>query len=339
MRPAPRVRAARGATLIELLVALIALSVLAGLLVPAFLSASDLERVASTKLRLEEYRTALLRHWMDVQVGDPTTGPHALPEGLSGLLAAEPGMAGWKGPYIRVGEPAPLLDAWGAPLLYARAPGTPDLAVVLSKGANGSLESDVGALLESPDPQAGGDDLFVRATTRPTELEYAEDTEEGLGRAATAIRAYLARHDDAFPPSLAALVADGLIAAGELRDRWGHPLRYQYPLTSADGSMAYADLARVYSLGTNEADDGQTASSDDLVRIVRRRRNDAPIAFTGRFTFSGQGEGDPITITLANGTQIVLGPGDTIPITLRPGEPILVDGLQRPGEFCLEPLP
>jgi len=350
--------ASRGATLIELVAGLIALAVLAGLLVPAFLSASDIERIAATKLRLEEYRTGLGRHWMDVQAGEATNGLHALPAGLTGLLAPEPGTVGWKGPYIRVGEPSPLLDAWGAPLLYARAPGTPDVAVVLSSGPDGRLDSDVQALLSSPDPQAGGDDIFVRTTTRPIELDWAEETEERLNRVAAALKAYLVRHDDAFPASLSGLVAEGLIAGGEIVDRWGHPLRFQHPIPSPNGAVAYTDVARIYSLGPNEADDGQAPGSDDLVRIVRQRRGNVEVAFTAHFTASGGGgddddddddDGDDddddggggrsITVTLSDGTRFTLRRGESVPVTLRLGEPILVDGLQRGGDFCLEPRP
>ncbi len=96
-------------TIIELLLVMVILTVLAALIVPKFVGRSEQARVAAAHTDISNIEVAL-----DAFEVDNGRFPTAQ-EGLQALLAAPPGMADWKGPYLKKGSPK---DPWGNPYVY-----------------------------------------------------------------------------------------------------------------------------------------------------------------------------------------------------------------------------
>jgi general secretion pathway protein G len=133
-----------GLTLVELLVVLVILGLLAtvgGLQVVNYLGRA---RVDTARLQLEDLSSAIDLFRLDV--GRPPTPA----EGLPALVDPPPGVATWRGPYLR--KRSTLTDPWGRAWLYRAANG-PGFEVV-SLGADGREGGE-------------GDDADITTLARP----------------------------------------------------------------------------------------------------------------------------------------------------------------------------
>ena len=127
--------AARGFTLVELLLVLVILAVLAMVVVPKFTGRSEQARETAAKTDISHLETAL--DAFEVDCGRfPSTD-----EGLRVLIERPPNAQNWRGPYIK----RPPLDPWGNQYIY-RFPG--------GHNANGYDLSSMGA-----DGREGTDDI------------------------------------------------------------------------------------------------------------------------------------------------------------------------------------
>ncbi|MBP1205497.1 general secretion pathway protein G [Duganella sp. 1411] len=127
----PQRRAARGFTLIEIMVVVVIMGVLAALVVPKLLSRTGESKVAAAKVDIATVMQALKLYKLDNQ-RYPTTE-----QGLQALLTkptSGPAANGWKtGGYL---EKMPK-DPWGAPYQYL-SPGIKGEIDVYSLGADGA---------------------------------------------------------------------------------------------------------------------------------------------------------------------------------------------------------
>jgi general secretion pathway protein G len=110
---AGRSLAARGFTLVELLLVLVILAVLAAMVVPKFTKRSEQARVAAASTDIANISTAL--DSFEIDTGRYPTSD----EGLRALAEQPANAKDWKGPYLKraVGN-----DPWGNPYVY-RSPG------------------------------------------------------------------------------------------------------------------------------------------------------------------------------------------------------------------------
>lgn len=139
MRPdrsirAPSVRrvrghaAARGFTLLELLVVLAVLGLIAAIVSPQVMTMLSGAKSNSAKLQVETIGTALNYYQLDVGAY-PTTE-----QGLNALIDAPKDARNWRGPYIRKRQH--LMDPWNRAFLY-RSPGRKGPFDLYSLGADG----------------------------------------------------------------------------------------------------------------------------------------------------------------------------------------------------------
>ncbi len=127
-RVGPGRRGERGFTLIELLVVLVILGLLAALAGPRVLGYLGGARSDAARLQLQSLEQALDLYRLDTGTY-PTTQ-----QGLQALIR-DPGVRGWRGPYLDAGS-VPL-DPWGRPYVY-RSPGERGLFDLFSLGADGA---------------------------------------------------------------------------------------------------------------------------------------------------------------------------------------------------------
>lgn len=115
MRMAPSTRY-RGFTLIELMVVVVILGILATIMMPRILDRPEQARRMKAKVQIRSLQSALGLFKTDTG-RFPTTV-----EGLEALMS-NPGIQGWRKPYIEGGK-VPL-DPWGHPYVYV-CPGMHD---------------------------------------------------------------------------------------------------------------------------------------------------------------------------------------------------------------------
>ncbi len=131
-----RNRAARGFTLLELLLVLVILGILAAIVVPKFSGRTEQARETAAKTQIAGFSTALDAYEVD------TGGYPKGSEGLMDLVQAPSDVQGWKGPYMK-DVPA---DPWGRPYVYV-SPGRNNASSydLYSVGADGreGTEDDV----------------------------------------------------------------------------------------------------------------------------------------------------------------------------------------------------
>jgi general secretion pathway protein G len=126
-----------GYTLVELLVVLAILGFLAAIAAPQVLKYLDSSKVSAARTQVESLASAVDLFRLDV--GRYPTSQ----EGLNALVAAPPGLAVWRGPYVK--KRASLVDPWGRAYRY-RAPGQHGEFDVYSEGPDGEENGEASAI-------------------------------------------------------------------------------------------------------------------------------------------------------------------------------------------------
>ena len=119
-------RAARGFTLIEMLVVIAIIALLAGLAGPAVMAPLGGAKSKTAGIQIADLDKALEIFKLDVG-RYPSNA-----EGLQALVAKPASAGGWNGPYLKGGLPT---DPWGNPYRYAN-PGPGGGIEILSLGAD-----------------------------------------------------------------------------------------------------------------------------------------------------------------------------------------------------------
>ena len=122
-------RAARGFTLLELLVVLVVLGLLVSIVGPRYFSQLGKSEGKAAQTQIASIVKALDMYRIDVGKY-PTTE-----QGLAALSAAPANEARWKGPYLAKAVPP---DPWGRPYVY-KSPGDTAEFDLLSLGKDGAV--------------------------------------------------------------------------------------------------------------------------------------------------------------------------------------------------------
>ncbi|MBN2170463.1 MAG: type II secretion system protein GspG [Candidatus Krumholzibacteriota bacterium] len=256
---------ARGFTLIEVIIAVAIVAIMAGAIAPVAFRQVARARHDATQQELGRIRAALEDYYED------TGAFPAEADGL-GALVADPGVAGWQGPYLGSGASGDPLravrsDAFGENYVYDLAPSVTGAAVdliVASPGINKRLElRRTGTWnLTAADTL---DDIFVVLATAPLDRAKRRDTVEELDTLADAARAFY-EDNGAFPTSLALLETQYLDAGFEqdaFLDGWRQGYRSR---VEASGLQLV-----IWSIGPNHRN--ENGAGDDLALVV----NSAPM--------------------------------------------------------------
>ena len=122
---ARRAKSDAGFTLIEVLIVLGIIGLLATVVTPQVLRYLARAKVETARIQLSAITTAMELYALDVGSYPP---PQA---GLMALVQPPPGVAQWRGPYLK--KPEGLVDPWGRPYGY-RVPGRQSTYEIFSLG-------------------------------------------------------------------------------------------------------------------------------------------------------------------------------------------------------------
>ena len=134
-RTAPGRQAARGFTLVELLLVLIILALIGGLVLPNIIGRAEGAKVKAASSQIDRLAMAVETYYMDT---------NSFPDSLEELVDST-GVAGWNGPYVKRSI---LKDPWNREYVY-QFPGEKGRFDIVSLGADG---------------QAGGEDTNADIT-------------------------------------------------------------------------------------------------------------------------------------------------------------------------------
>jgi len=254
----------RGFTLIEVIVAVAIVAVLAGAITPMVFRELMQAREEATLRELSAHTDGLLAFYEDTG-RLPTAG-----EGLAALVV-DPGVPGWRGPYVAADRGDPVAeattDAFGAAFLYDPAPTTVPAgaadALVVSAGRDGAISSGSAGGTWQLGGAAVGDDLHAPVTLGPVNRDNARHCEAELAALGEALRAYWEDHA-AFPAAAADLVPDYLdagVGGAALVDPW-----HQAYLLVLQTGGAQPPTMTVRSRGPDRQDDG--GGDDDVSLLV-----------------------------------------------------------------------
>lgn len=256
----PRGTRRSGFGLLGLVILLAVVAILAGTVGPLLFREFLAAREAETRAHLDDLNAALLAFYQD-------TG--RLPTEAEGLaaLVTDPGLSGWRGPYLpsarEAADAVVALDAWNRPLVYDLSPtlDTGSAAAIIASGGgdrrlgSGSVDGawTVGGTAAGTD---GHDDLQVLVDTDGPSAALEAVTRARLEAISRAAQEYF-RVNAAFPAALGELPGDWLPpspGADALVDGWGAPL------SLAVDDAAHPPTAVVSSRGA----DGVANNADDL---------------------------------------------------------------------------
>jgi general secretion pathway protein G len=116
-----------GFTLLELLVVVVIIGLLASYVGPRYFSQLGRSEVQAARAQLRALAQGVEQFRIDTGRFPSTS------EGLTALQSAPPGVAGWRGPYLRQAVPA---DPWGNPYRY-RSPADGHEFEIVSLGKDG----------------------------------------------------------------------------------------------------------------------------------------------------------------------------------------------------------
>jgi general secretion pathway protein G len=119
--------AAKGFTLLELLVVMVIIGLLAGYVGPRYFAQIGKSEVKTARAQIDAFEKALDQYRLDVGRYPSTE------QGLAALFARPENEPKWQGPYLRR---APPPDPWGNPYIY-RYPGQNAEFDLLSHGRDG----------------------------------------------------------------------------------------------------------------------------------------------------------------------------------------------------------
>lgn len=116
--------AARGFTLVELLLVLIILALIGGLVLPNIIGRAEGAKVKAASSQIDRLSMAVETYYMDT---------NAFPDTLDQLVDNNSGVSGWNGPYVKRSI---LKDPWNREYVY-QYPGEEGQFDIMSLGADG----------------------------------------------------------------------------------------------------------------------------------------------------------------------------------------------------------
>ena len=116
--------AARGFTLVELLLVLIILALIGGLVLPNIIGRAEGAKVKAASSQIDRLSMAVETYYMDT---------NAFPDTLDQLVDNNSGVSGWNGPYVKRSI---LKDPWSREYVY-QYPGEKGQFDIMSLGADG----------------------------------------------------------------------------------------------------------------------------------------------------------------------------------------------------------
>lgn len=124
LKRAPSRRAARGFTLVELLLVLVILAIIAGLVLPGIIGRAESAKAKAATSQITRLSMSVENFYLD-------TGE--TPDSLQDLVREPSGVTGWNGPYVKESL---LKDPWGKEWQF-RSPGEHGDFDIYSLGADG----------------------------------------------------------------------------------------------------------------------------------------------------------------------------------------------------------
>lgn len=329
--PAPPTRSGFG--LLGLIVLLAVVAILAGTVGPLLFREYLAGREAETRARLEALDQGLVAFYRDVG---------RLPSDAEGLaaLVTDPGLDGWRGPYVGSGREAASaavgLDAWNRPLAYDHAPllSSGDAAAIITSGGgdrrlgSGTVGGawTVGGTAAGT---AGHDDLQILVEVDQAASEMEALTRVRMEAVSAAAQEYF-RVQAAFPAALSDLNGGWLPpapGAQALVDGWGMPLGLEVDaaalppaaLVTSRGADGQPDTADDLQLAVSSAAAGRRATQYEL--SIAQARADAltNVDLTGQWDtdranlqldgiLAGDGWGRPYGVRVSTRTVVSAGP-------------------------------